>query len=63
MSEQIDRRIPVSVITGFLGAGKSTLLNRLLRHPDMGWREGREDLGRWYEEIARRPCLAQTAPV
>lgn len=36
MSEQIDRRIPVSVITGFLGAGKSTLLNRLLRHPDMG---------------------------
>lgn len=36
MSEQIDPRIPVSVITGFLGAGKSTLLNRLLRHPDMG---------------------------
>jgi G3E family GTPase len=36
MSEQIDRRIPVSVITGFLGTGKSTLLNRLLRHPDMG---------------------------
>lgn len=36
MSEQIDTRIPVSVITGFLGAGKSTLLNRLLRHPDMG---------------------------
>lgn len=36
MSEQIDKRIPVSVITGFLGAGKSTLLNRLLRHADMG---------------------------
>lgn len=36
MSELTDRRIPVSVITGFLGAGKSTLLNRLLRHPDMG---------------------------
>jgi G3E family GTPase len=36
MSEQIDTRFPVSVITGFLGAGKSTLLNRLLRHPDMG---------------------------
>ena len=36
MSEQVDTRIPVSVITGFLGAGKSTLLNRLLRHPDMG---------------------------
>ncbi|HEX6957559.1 MAG TPA: GTP-binding protein [Ferrovibrio sp.] len=36
MSEQVDTRIPVSVITGFLGSGKSTLLNRLLRHPDMG---------------------------
>ncbi|WP_430395832.1 CobW family GTP-binding protein [Ferrovibrio sp.] len=33
---QIDHRLPVSVITGFLGAGKSTLLNRLLRHPAMG---------------------------
>lgn len=36
MTGQIDYRIPVSVITGFLGAGKSTLLNRLLRHPAMG---------------------------
>lgn len=36
MSEQIDTRFPVSVITGFLGSGKSTLLNRLLRHPEMG---------------------------
>ena len=28
------RRIPISVITGFLGSGKTTLLNRLLCRPD-----------------------------
>ncbi|MCB1908429.1 MAG: GTP-binding protein [Rhodocyclaceae bacterium] len=28
-----DRRIPVSVLSGFLGAGKSTVLNHLLRQP------------------------------
>ena len=30
-----DRRIPVSIITGFLGSGKTTLLNRLLQDPAM----------------------------
>lgn len=34
-----------------------------LRYPDMGWREGQAELARWYEEIARRPSLAATAPV
>ncbi|MFV0664469.1 CobW family GTP-binding protein [Denitromonas sp.] len=28
-----DRRIPVTVLTGFLGAGKTTVLNHVLRHP------------------------------
>ena len=31
-----DRRLPVSVLTGFLGSGKTTLLSRALSHPAMG---------------------------
>ncbi|WP_439618897.1 CobW family GTP-binding protein [Shinella sp.] len=30
-----ERRVPVSVLTGFLGAGKTTMLNRLLKDPTL----------------------------
>jgi G3E family GTPase len=33
--QNVDRRIPVTLFTGFLGAGKTTLLNHLLGQPEM----------------------------
>ncbi|HRY14375.1 MAG TPA: GTP-binding protein [Candidatus Competibacteraceae bacterium] len=35
MISPIDRRIPVTVLTGFLGADKTTVLNHLVRQPEL----------------------------
>jgi glutathione S-transferase len=32
------------------------------RHPDVQWRNGREDLAGWYEQMKARPSFAATAP-
>lgn len=33
-----------------------------LRMPDIGWRDGRQNLAKWYEDINRRESVQQTAP-
>lgn len=32
------------------------------RHPDVAWRDGRPELAAWFEALATRPSLAETAP-
>jgi glutathione S-transferase len=34
-----------------------------LRFPDLGWRQGRETIARWYAAFSERPSMAATRPV
>ena len=35
-SKDVDQRIPITLLAGFLGAGKTTLVNRILSDPEAG---------------------------
>ena len=53
--------LPSTLTLGHLGL--ACALGYLdLRHDELGWRNGRDELAAWYETMARRPSLISTEP-
>jgi len=55
------RSLPGGLTLGHLALGAA--LGYLdLRHDELGWRNGRDELANWYAEIAKRPSFIATKP-
>ncbi len=53
--------LPGELTMGHIACG--TALGYLdLRHGDLKWREGRDELAAWFEEFNARPSMQETAP-
>ena len=50
---------PITIAEITVGAGLGWMD---LRFPDMGWRDSRPKLGKWYDAIAKRPSFVASAP-